>query len=671
VAPCGPATKPIDFGSVNLAVSTDYTAKAVFTNTSTGELSGTLTLAGTNASEFAIKSVDGKPGNTFTPAAGQSMDVELTITPATVGTKTAELNYGITTDCGVAISTITANVIEADLNLAPHDWGLVRKGNPIKYTYTIENTNANDVEIEAITLSDTYSGFALADVSGSLGVLYAQGGTTSFDITFTPNAEGTLSTNLQVKLKNRAELLTAKLSGIGMLPAIKADNIVFPATKVGESSADQNFVIENTSDYGQLEVKSIYLKSGSDEAFKLDLTNFTSGTKISKGQTITVPVSFIGTTVGTKTGSIIVEADNVEGQEPVTFALNEFSLTGEVIPGDVVTLPETEVGPILSCEATEFTVSLTNGTDVPVIVDAKLQSTDFSLIDDNFTIPANSSFSAKVEYTPSGVGTHKANLEFTYSDGQRFVAPLSGTAISENADLIDFNKSKYVTLVGSTLKTHFDLNLAKYNIRTDVAVSQLTLTIRYNGRMLDMKTAGISSNIGLPVNADVSNQTDNNYVTLTYNGAIPLDKNLSFDIPYLVTLGNDTITTISVDAEFAGLSCLTVETATATSITEGCGLGNLLISDIFLTNKGFDAVLIGENPVKEKLGLQYELPYDNNVKVEVYSNSGQLVDIIKNDIGKFGINEEYLDVSGLSSGAYILRFISGPYVKNLTFLKIK
>lgn len=671
IAPCGPTTLPIDLGNVNLSGSTDYTATSVFTNTSTGELTGTLTLQGANASEFAIKSVDGKTGSTFTLQAGESMDVVLTITPTSIGTKTAELNYGITTDCGVALSSITANVIQADLKLAPYDFGLVRIDNPVKYTYTITNDNDNAIEIEAITLSNTKSGFTLGDVTNSIGVLTAKGGTTSFDVNFIPNAEGQISVDLQVKVKNRATPLIAKLSGTGFVPKIQGTNLIFPNTKVGETST-LNFEVENASDYGEMTISKIYLKSGSDNSYSLDLTGFSSGIKIRKGDKVTIPVEFSPSTIGIKNGIIIVEADNTVGKEPVTFILNEFTITGEAIPGDAVTLPVTEVGPILSCESREFIITLNNETNSPVTVDAELNpNTDFRLISDNFIIPANGSYATKLEYIPSGIGTHTATVNFNYSDGQKFIAPLKGTAINENADLIDFDKTQYMTLVGSTLRTHFNINLKRYNIRPDANVNQLKLTFRYNGRMLALKTKDIQSNLGLTPIVDNSNQVSGNYVTITYNGAIPLDKNLSFDIPYLTTLGNDTITTITASSDFRGLSCLTVDDATITSITTGCGIDKILIDNITIANKGFDVGLIGENPVNDRLGIKYELPYNNNVKIEVYDNSGRLVDILKNNIGKFGITEEYINVSGLSSGVYMLRFISGPFVENLTFMKIK
>ncbi|TNE35222.1 choice-of-anchor D domain-containing protein, partial [bacterium] len=673
IAPCGPTTLPIDFGTVNLAGSTDYLAQNVFTNTSKGELSGTLNINGADASEFTIKSVNGKAGNTFKLASGEQMDVELTITPSTTGVKNAELNYGITTDCGQAISTIKANVIEADLNLASHNWGLVRIGNPIKYSYTIENTNDDNVEIESISLSDNNSGFTLGDISGSIGVVKSQGGKTSFDITYQPITEGSSSIDLQVKLKNRVELLTAKLSGIGFVPKIKGNNLTFPATKIGDYATPQNLVIENTSEYGEMEISNIYLKAGSDAAFTIDLSSYTIGTKISKGQQLLIPINFNPTTtIGPKNGTIIVEADNTEGVEPVTFVLNEFKITGEAIPGDAVTLPTTDVGPILSCELKEFSINLKNETNLPVTVNATLnQNTDFNVISKSFVIPANSTYDAKIEYLPSGVGIHLASIDFNYSDGLKYIAPLKGTATNENADLIKFDKTLYSSLVGTTLKTHFDINLAKYNIRPDVAVNQLKLTIGYNGRMLNMTSDDISTNVGLAPIVDLTNQVSNNSVTLTFNGNIPLRKNLLFDIPYLVTLGNDTTTTMTVDADFAGLSCLTIETGTIQSITKGCGIGVTLLSDINFVDKGFAAELIGQNPVNDKLGIRYELPYDNNINIEVYNNSGKMIETIKNGTGKFGITEEYLDVSNLTSGIYMLRFVSGPFVKNTTFMKIK
>lgn len=673
IAPCGPTTMAIDFGKVNLSGNTDYTATQVFTNTSTAEMKGKVTLSGANQAEFAIKSVNGVAGSDFTLAAGASMDVVLTITPTVTGTRTAVLNYGIMTDCGVATSAITATVIEADLALASHNWTLNRIGNPVVFNYTIANTNDDAVEIESITLSDNTKGIALGNISQSIGSLDAKVGSTSFDITFTPNVEGSVSVNLQVKLKNREEILTAQLSGTGFVPKISANNIAFPTVEVYNTATPINLVISNTSNLGKMKVGKIYLKSGSAAAFTLDLSGYNTNTEISKGETITVPVNFAPTTVGIANATIIVEADNKSGVEPVTFVLNEFTLSGEGLPGDEINLPLQTVGPILSCESTPFSVVLENNTPSAVNVTGVLSQsgTDFNLVSQSFTIAANSTANATIEYNPSGIGTHTATVKFNYSDGIIVNAPIQGTAIKTNADLINFAQAKYTTPVGLIVNTEFDISLNDLYIRNDIRINRLTITMKYNGRILSLESDKLTTDLGVTPVIDLSKQLVDGVVTMTFDGAIPLDRNLNFKVPFLTLLGNDTLTTIEVSANFEGLNCLTIASENTTSIVTGCNLGGSLISDLTIVDKGFAFKLNGSNPVENKLEVQYELPYANNVFVEIYNISGELIATPKNSQSQFGITDDSYDVSNLPSGVYMLRFTSGTYVSNSKFVKIK
>ncbi len=671
VAPCGPIVQPIEIGNINLTGSTYYVATDVFTNNSTAEISGTITIEGAYKDEFAIKKVNGNAGADFTLAAGESMNVELTITATSTGTKTAILNYGIISDCGEAISSITANVIESDLALSPMNWDLVRINNPVDMTYTITNTNENPVEIEEITLSDNTKGFSIGDVSGSYGSLSPNGGETSFDITFTPNAEGNTNIDLVVKIKNRAETLSTQLTGIGFLPEINGNNVTFADTKVNTVANPEIFSVTNNSDFGTMEVKDIRLKAGSDTEISLDLTNFTSGTTLTKGQTIDIPVLYSPTAVGVNNAVVIVEADNTEGPEPVTFVLNEFDITGTAIPGDGETLAVTNFGPILSCELESQSVVLENNTTESVDVTSILTDINFELQETTFSIDANSTRTVTITYKPSNLGNHIANAVFSFSNGFEYTAPLAGVANSESASLINFDKNEYETNLGEVVNINFDINFNDYTIRPDIDVNQLTLTISYNGRTHTMTEQSITSSLPMAPVVDLTTQISENFITVTYTGEISTDGIINFELPLLTTLGNDTMSVIDVKAELLDLNCLTINDTSVESFLLGCNLAGSLIQDLEVVKDGFSSNIIGENPVSDNLRLEYELPYDNNINLDIYTSYGKLVKTVNLADGKFGIHDFNLDVSDLTIGAYFIKYSSGPYSNNLKFIKIK
>jgi len=668
IAPCGPITTPIDLGDINLSGSTDYIATDVFKNNSTAEISGTVTIEGTYKDEFAIKSVNGIAGADFTLAAGESMDVELTVTPTSNGPKTANLNYGIISDCGVATSSITANVIEADLALSPMNWDLVRVNNPVSMTYTITNNNDNAVGIEEITLSDDTKGFTLGDVSSSYTSLTPNGGETSFEITFTPNAEGNANVDLIVKLENKAETISARLTGIGFLPEIDGNDVIFSNVEVNTIATPTNFVVTNNSDFGTLEVKDIRLKAGSDAEFGLDLTNFTSGTTLAKGQTITIPVNYSPTAVGANNGIIIVEADNVDGPEPVAFVLNEFDITGSAIPGDGEVLDVTNFGPILSCELETQSITLENNTSQQVNVTSTFTDTNFELEEKNFTIDANSNKSVNINYIPSGVGTHTANVIFNYSDGFEVAAPLSGVANSEIVDLITFSNESYTTEVGNIVNLNFSIDLSQYTIRKEIDVNELVIKVNYNNTNHIMKATEINSNLLMTPVLVTDSESDVNNIVATYTGTIPTEDNLNFQIPIQTTLGNDTMSVIDVRAELQGLNCLVINDASIESYLQGCNLANTLL-EISSSTDGF--VMNGPNPAEDVLKVKYELPFENDVSIEIYSSYGQKVKTISLPSSNQGINELDVDITDLTIGTYIAKYKSNSFVKTIRFIKVK
>ncbi|MFH0796212.1 MAG: choice-of-anchor D domain-containing protein [Candidatus Omnitrophota bacterium] len=193
-----------NFGSVT--VETSSTAK-VFTisNIGAGDLSvGTITLSGTNADELQIQN-DNASGQIITSSASKTLEV--VFSPVSSGSKTATLS--IPSDdpdenpCSVSLSgtgetetdtevVVTTNP-EIEVSPASYDFGGVEAGtasNP--KTFTISNTGTADLNITAITVSETSS----SDTTSSTFSLDVSGGDNpcgSETVTILPDGSNTVT----------------------------------------------------------------------------------------------------------------------------------------------------------------------------------------------------------------------------------------------------------------------------------------------------------------------------------------------------------------------------------------------------------------------------------------------------------------------------------------------
>jgi hypothetical protein len=77
------------------------------------------------------------------------------------------------------------------------------------------------------------------------------------------------------------------------------------------------------------------------------------------------------------------------------------------------------------------------------------------------------------------------------------------------------------------------------------------------------------------------------------------------------------------------------------------------------------------NPFNPSTNIRFNLPVDGQVKIEVYTVMGQLVDTIVNEYRTAGEHIVTFDARSLSSGVYIYRITAGEYAesKRMMFLK--
>jgi hypothetical protein len=209
---------------------------------------------------------------------------------------------------------------------------------------------------------------------------------------------------------------------------------------------------------------------------------------------------------------------------------------------------------------------------------------------------------------------------------------------------------------------NFSIDLSQYTIRQAIDVNGLVLKINYNNTNHIMKATEINSNLPMNPVLVTDSESDVNNIIATYTGTIPTGDNLNFEIPIQTTLGNDTMSVIDVSAELQGLNCLVINDAFTESYLEGCNLANTLLN-ISVNTNGFR--MNGPNPAEDVLKVKYELPFENNISIEIYSSYGQKVKTVSLPSSKQGINEVDIDITDLTIGTYIAKYKSYSFVKNI------
>lgn len=77
------------------------------------------------------------------------------------------------------------------------------------------------------------------------------------------------------------------------------------------------------------------------------------------------------------------------------------------------------------------------------------------------------------------------------------------------------------------------------------------------------------------------------------------------------------------------------------------------------------------NPFNPTTQISFELPYHSQVRLDVYSTTGQLITTLVNETRPAGLHTVRFDGTGLASGVYIYRIVAGDFVQTQRMTLIK
>jgi hypothetical protein len=358
----------------SLAAGAACTINVTFTPTTTGTISGTITL------------VDNAPG----------------------GSQTIGLTGTGSGSPGVSLSPSTLTFASQTLDTT----------SPAQ-TITLTNTGTGALTLTGIAITGNYS------ETNTCGSSVAAGANCAISVTFTPTATGTLTGSVVVtdNASGSPQSVTTTGTGATDLVAFSPTSLSFGNQTVNTNSSTK--VIKLTNNTGaKLTISKIAASAGYSE------TN-TCGTGGGAGGTCNIVVTFTPTAAGSDPGTITI-TDNATNS-PQTIPLTGTGIAAStVFSPSSVTFADQTVGTSSSPSAVTLTNSGTAALTVSTITITGTNAGDYSQTN---TCPSSLAAGAfctiNATFTPAATGTRTADISVSDSaSGTAQVVPLTGTGIA-------------------------------------------------------------------------------------------------------------------------------------------------------------------------------------------------------------------------------------------------
>ncbi len=669
IAPCyGKSMVTVDFGDVPVGVSTPKTENCILENTTPEPISGDVILEGVDVSDFTITSGAG----VFTINPGECLSVSLEINPATVGNKTATLNYQISNAdyCGESTTAITANAQATDFPLDVYNFGLDRVENPIQKTFTITNKRPSEANITSMKLENNTDVFTL--ITPFTGKI-ASGNSEDIVIEFNPKAEGNIECDLVLEIEALDNPVSTKVAGIGGLPAINANGASFASLKTDQSSAPKDITISNTSSYMNMHIEEIRFAEATND-FEFETGTKLTDLTVKMGETITIPVIFTPTKGGMLSVDVEIINDAVKGKEVVTYQTTIVKVTGEGLALEV-NPTSLDFGDILSCDTKSMEVTIPNTSSEEMTVTATISganTAEFDIDKSNFTIPANSSAKLLVGFIPTDNASFAANLEIVTNSGS-VVVPLSGmahsTAVASNFKI----GTKDLELVQVPIIS--GLNSLAFEIQTllpsemETMPSQVvyTLNLDYYYALRYMKNSFVPANGWNLVDVNTDNE-NMGILEFTLEPTASAAKNASHSIAFEGYVSDTDSLNIDLTVEYSNMPCLISEgdhlpVKLISCFTEG----NLIDVSEFQMGK----IKVNGNPASTSSTIDYSVAYETYVEIYIFDSMGKKVATLKDGVTKEGDYTDKVPYELLESGIYNVTMRAGIYQTSTRLAIIK
>jgi hypothetical protein len=395
----------------------------------------TLSNAGNASLTIAAIAVTGPNASDFTQtntcasavAAGASCTISVTFTPTASGPRNAAVTIGDNAASGSQTVTLAGTGTAPGVSLSPATLSFGSQAVTTASTpQSINLTNTGNASLSICSLALTGANASDFAQTNTCGSALAAGASCTITITFAPTTSGTRTASVTIADNAGGSPQTVTLSGTGSAPAVSLSppTLSFGSQPVTTSSTPQSINLTNIGN-ASLSINSLALTGPNAGDFAQ--TN-TCGSAVAAGASCTITITFAPTTSGTRTAFVTI-ADNAGGS-PQTVTLSGSGTT----PAVSLSPPTLSFGsqPVTT-SSTPQSINLTNTGNASLTITSVAitgsNAGDFAEVNTcSSTVPASTSCTITVIFTPSTAGARAASLAITdNASGSPQTAGLSGT----------------------------------------------------------------------------------------------------------------------------------------------------------------------------------------------------------------------------------------------------
>ena len=355
---------------------------------------------------------------------GSYCTIYVTFQPSATGARSGSLTVSSNARIAIPPATLsgTGTAPAASFNVSLLTFPAQR----VNTASTVQTANLTNSGTAALTISSFSISGDFTQIN-NCGTSLSVGSTCSVNITFKPTATGSRTGTLTLNSNNPGAAPAVALAGTGVasMAALSATSLTFANQIVNTTSTTQVITVTN-SGTAPLNVSSISISG--------DFSQTNNCGVVAAGATCTLNIAFTPTATGTRTGTLTITDDALNGSPQTA------SLTGTGVAALAALFPSslTFANQNVNTTSTTQPVTLTNSGTSTLNISSISTSGDFSQTNNCGTsLAAGASCTLNVAFTPTATGTRTGTLTIAdnASNGSPQTASLSGTGVSAIAAL--------------------------------------------------------------------------------------------------------------------------------------------------------------------------------------------------------------------------------------------
>jgi 6-phosphogluconolactonase (cycloisomerase 2 family) len=373
-----------------------------------------ITLTGTNATDFSLLGSGSCPYTGGTVTAGNSCTVDIAFKPSAEGSRSATLSIADNAVGSPQSISLTGTGTEPVVSFSPAS--LPAFANQAVGTTSaaqviiLSNTGSAPLSITSVSISGTNGAdFAQTNTCGSS---VAAAGKCSLNVTFTPQGINARTGALTITDNNgtvadSTQTFALTGTGLGAIANLSVTSLTFTGQNVGAASPASTVTVTNNGN-ASLSISGIAISGANGGDFTQ--TN-NCGSSVAAGGSCTVQVTFKPTSSGTRSGTLTV-SDNAVGSASQTVSLTGTGLGATAnLSVSALTFSSENVG----TTSLPSTVTLSNTGNAVLSISSIATTGDFAQTSNCGTsVAVGANCQVSVTFKPTSSGTRSGTL--TVSD---------------------------------------------------------------------------------------------------------------------------------------------------------------------------------------------------------------------------------------------------------------